>query len=239
MSKYSTNPFITSATSEAAIASLVEQGLAHSRLTANGNWICEYEKIDTEIGYNRGWLVVRYEWLKANEPAKLIPAKAMMAKATLEAAKNGNSQGYDAVRSVLGPIVAEHKDSMQLSWGEISVRLGLPEGMVRKAYRALDAKKDRGVRNGKGGRWLFNDGTLYQDNRKREGAWIPTEVVGKPKVEQLLNFVPKAGPAKATPKPRTPKVTTKVAPTPNPDGLTSAQRKAARKAERAEAAKAS
>lgn len=237
--QYSQNPFITSSTTPEAITALVEGGLAVSRLTANGNWICEYDKIDTDIGYNRGWLVVRYEWLKANDPAKLVPARELMAKGTLEAAKAGNSQSYDVTRAVLAPLVAGLKDGDQQSWGEISVRLGLPEGLCRKAYRATDAKKDRGVRNGKGGRFAFDDGTLYQDNRKKEGAWIPTEVKGRPAVEQLLNFVPKDAPKPVAKKAPARKAPAKKVAAPNPDGLTSAQRKLARKAERADAAKAS
>lgn len=230
----SSNPFLTESTARADVESLIEQGLALSSLRADGQYVCEYDKIDTPIGYNRGWLIVRYEWLVRNAPELLVPARALMAKAQVA------DSTADVVRTILGPIVADHKDAKQLSWGEIAVRLGLPEGMVRKAYRALDAKKDRGVRNGRGGRWVYDDQTLYQENRKAEGAWIPSTVVGRPQVEQLLNYKAPADAPKATParKPRTPKAPATPKAT-EAEGMTQAQKKAARKAERAAAAQAS
>jgi hypothetical protein len=76
----------------------------------------------------------------------------------------------------------------QLSWGELAVRFGLSETYIRSCFKLAGVEKDLGLRIGKGGRFLYNDPTLYLENRKAEGAQIPADLKGRPMLEQLLNF---------------------------------------------------
>ena len=170
----------------------------------------------TGIGYSRGWLIVRRASLQKNPPNLLVDAKGLMAKALEQATTAGKVGEFTAheggqqknvtagERRTLSPIVHKHRDGLQLSWGEIAVRLGMPESKVRKLYRASGAKKDLGLRIGKGGKFAYDDPTLYLEHRKLEGAQIPVDLKGKPKVEQLLNAEKKAAAAKkAAAKPTT------------------------------------
>lgn len=66
------------------------------------------------------------------------------------------------------------RDERQLSWGEISVRLGVTEGRARKLY-AESGTLSEGQRIGKGGRWLGNDQELYSDVLQPTGTKISVE----------------------------------------------------------------
>jgi hypothetical protein len=144
----------------------------------------------TGIGYSRGWLIVRRQWLEAFQPELLVDTDALIAEAYAHFAELGKASEFNSVRDGLGKIAAHHRDSLALSWGEIAVRLGIPESRVRAAYRSLGSKKDLGLRIGKGGRWAYDASELYEDNRRKEGAMIPADLTHKPKVEELLNFDP-------------------------------------------------
>lgn len=146
----------------------------------------------TGVGYSRGWLIVRTAFLEANAP-ELITPMADMLKA--EAAKGKSSD--DFVLWFAHRIVVPMRDDHQLSWGEISVRLQIPENRVRKFYRGSSVKKDKGLRIGKGGRFAYDDMALYQGNMQKEGAYIPVEQKMRPKPEQCLNYQPPAKVRKA------------------------------------------
>lgn len=176
------------------------------------NW-AEVES-KTEIGYSRGWLIVRRAYLEANAPDLLVDAKGLLDKARKQASDAGQLIAFETheggqkanvtagERRVLSPIVHDLRDAKLCSWGEIAVRLGLPESKVRKLYRASGAKKDLGLRIGKGGKFAYSDPTLYLDNRRKEGAQIPVDLKGRPKPDQLLNFKKDEKPAKKASAPK-------------------------------------
>ena len=150
----------------------------------------------TGIGYSRGWLLARTAYLERTAPELITPMSEMLTEAQKDGAKSEEWVKWFAHR-----IVVPMRDDAQLSWGEISVRLQIPESRVRKFYKGDSDKKDLGLRIGKGGRWAYDDPTLYLDNRVKEGAYIPKTVVGRPKVEELMNY--KAPEAPKVRKPRT------------------------------------
>ena len=59
------------------------------------------------------------------------------------------------------------------SWGYIAVRCGQPEGRVRKAWANATNLESKGLRIGKGGRWLDHDVLLYQDEAQKTGTALP------------------------------------------------------------------
>lgn len=146
--------------------------------------------VDT-CGYSRGWLIVRHAWLTKHQPSSITPAAALVAAAEKKAAAAGKLQDFTEFK-VLNPIIQDMRDGKKLSWGEIAVRLEIPESKVRKNYRR-GVKKDLGLRIGRGGRFAYDDPTLYRANRKAEGAHIPADLKPKPKETDLLNYVPEKG----------------------------------------------
>jgi hypothetical protein len=142
----------------------------------------------TGIGYSRGWLIVRRAYLEAYQPELVVDTNVLIAEALAHFTEAGKATEFNPVKDGLGKIAEHYRDDLSLSWGEIAVRFGIPESRVRAAYKSLGAKKDRGLRIGKGGRWVYDAQELYEDNRKAEGAQIPTDIARKPKVEELLNY---------------------------------------------------
>lgn len=138
---------------------------------------------DFPIKYSRAWLIVRRAWIEANAKNLLVN----VTKKQVDAAQKKYGDQYDEKRHVWGPIVENLRDSEKLSWGEIAVRCGMAESKVRASYRALGAKKDIGLRIGKGGKFAYGDPELYLEHRQVEGAMIPADYKGKPKPEDLLN----------------------------------------------------
>lgn len=61
------------------------------------------------------------------------------------------------------------------SWGEIAVRLSVPESRVRGAYKEATGKLSEGQRCGRGGRFLNADPDLYADVLQAPGTVIPKE----------------------------------------------------------------
>jgi hypothetical protein len=151
------------------------------------------------IGYSRAWLIARLAYVQKHQPELLVDSAKLRAEAV--------AAGQDPVGAVTRLVRGwrDSPDGELLSWGEIMVRLQMTEGAVRKAYRFESTKKDIGLRIGKGGKFAYGAGELYTENRKKEGAHIPTEVRGRPAVEQLLNYIPKEGVAKKAPAKRTAK----------------------------------
>jgi hypothetical protein len=197
------NPFITDKASLEEVAELIKVALP--LMEENGRIPWAKVEAATGIGYSRGWLIVRHAWLSANAPQLLVDWKPKYEAALAQATAAGNADAFlakevdakgEAIpgavsageRRVLSPIVHDLRDGKALSWGEISVRMGIPESRVRKFYRASGAKKDKGLRIGKGGRFAYQDPTLYLEHRKLEGAQIPVDLKGRPTPDKLLNF---------------------------------------------------
>jgi len=61
----------------------------------------------------------------------------------------------------------------QKSWGVIAVLCDTTEGKVRKTFSEGTAVKHQGQRIGKGGRWLYSDGSLYEGEFNKPGITIP------------------------------------------------------------------
>jgi hypothetical protein len=142
----------------------------------------------TGIGYSRGWLIVRRAYLELNQPGLIVDTNGLIAEARAHFTENGRESEFNPVKDGLGRIAEHYRDNLSLSWGEIAVRFGIPESRVRAAYKSLGGKKDRGLRIGKGGRFVYDEPVLYEDNRKVEGAHIPADLARKPKPEECLNF---------------------------------------------------
>jgi len=191
----STNPFITDKCTAEDAEALIKAGVGRMDSSGRVPWADVEKEAGTEVGYSRGWLVVRRAYLEQNMPTVIVDSDKLLADAWKKAEQAGNSSQFDKAR-VLEPVVVDMRDNKKLSWGEIMVRLGLPEGLVRKAYRSNGVRKDLGLRIGKGGRFAYDDGRLYEDNRKAEGAQIKLDATGKPRVEDLLNYRPKEGATK-------------------------------------------
>lgn len=58
------------------------------------------------------------------------------------------------------------------SWGRIAVLIDASEGQARKLWAESTGTKSQGQRIGKGGRFYYNDGTLYADQLKGTGTVI-------------------------------------------------------------------
>ena len=186
------NPFITKECTAEQAEKLVEAGLPIMEADGKVHWSSVEEQADVKVGYGRGWLVVRWAYLAKFQPSTLIDSTKLISDAFKQATDDGESGTFDQ-KKVLQAKVIELRDTDQLSWGEIAVRMQIPESRVRAAYRHNGIRKDLGLRIGKGGRFAFGAGELYTDNRKKEGAQIKLDKVGRPKVEELLNYRPKAG----------------------------------------------
>lgn len=200
-----TNPFITAHTSDEAVASLVEVGFP---LMGNDGRVKDSAMLERVSGikYSRAWLILRHEWLTKFNPEGFVPLATMVADATKQATQQKRLAEFNADRDVVAKVVQDLRDDLQYSWGEISVRCGIPESAVRRCYRLTAGKKDRGLRIGKGGRFAYDEPTLYLENMKVEGAHIPTDLKMRPQREDCLNFVKKDQPVKAARKPRAKKV---------------------------------
>lgn len=195
------NPFITKDCTAEQAEKLVAAGLPIMEADGKVHWSAVEESAGEQVGYGRGWLVVRWAYLAKFQPDELVDAEAYISAQFKKATTDGKSGSFDP-KSALQHLVIRMRDTMQLSWGEIAVRLQMPESRVRSAYRHNGVKKDLGLRIGKGGRFAYDAGELYTDNRRKEGAQIPLDLKAKPKVEQLLNFMAKGPEAKATDKAR-------------------------------------
>lgn len=190
------NPFITKDCPAELAEKLVKAGVPLMEADGKVHWSKVEEQAGEEVGYSRGWLVVRWAYLAQNEPDTLVDAAAYVSAQFKKAETDGKSGDFDP-KTALQTLIIRMRDDMQISWGEIAVRLGMPESRVRSAYRHNGVRKDLGLRIGKGGRFAYGAGDLYTDNRKKEGAQIPHDLKRQPKVEELLNFVPKAGDSSA------------------------------------------
>ena len=130
------------------------------------------------IGYSRAYLIVRRAYLEMHDAGSLV---------TLPTHPDPVQQQRKQANAVQALRYPKSGDP-GLSWGDISIVVGLPESRVRKIFRNGETRKDLGLRIGKGGRFAYGDPTLYLENRKVEGAEIPIDLKGRPTPEMLLNF---------------------------------------------------
>ena len=129
----------------------------------------------TSIKYNRGWLIVRRAWLEVNAPELLVEVPAQRA-----------DEPKAAYEVRVGRMLVELR-SAGMSWGELAVRVGKPENWVRHCFNLGGNQKDKGLRIGRGGRYAYDDPSLYVAHRVHDGAIIPVELKGRPSPEQLVN----------------------------------------------------
>lgn len=186
------SPFATAKADATAVAALI--ALAVPLMSGAGTIPWARVEAATGIGYSRGWLIVRRAYLELNAPELLVDVASMYEAARQRAIEAHTLSEFAPDRTILSPIVSELRD-LRCSWGEIAVRVGLPESKVRSAFRLTGGKKDLGLRIGLGGRFAYDAPELYRANRKAEGAHIDAQMARKPKEQELLNYVPEEAPA--------------------------------------------
>lgn len=200
-------------TDEAAVERLLELAIEDGQ-RSDVTWE-ELEK-ETGIGYSRGWLIVIRQILEQSYPQLLVSVdevykeadaqyvRAKRAFDRLQKEKAEEDPDFHIAEfmdpgtfreAFLAEVVRHARDREHdpftkkdgQSWGLIAVRLDLPESRVRKLYRFGGYAKDKGSRIGRGGRWAYDDPTLYTEHRRREGAMIPVDLRGRPAPDDLLN----------------------------------------------------
>lgn len=211
-----TSPFSTKDTDAKAVQALMQSAVDHVGTDGVIDWktfpdaVRPFDINDGKcsIGYSRAWLIVRRAWLEMFEPKSLVTLPEVDPS---KVAAGDNLK--DATNRAWSKVISPMRDTDQLSWGEISVRVGKPESKIRACYKATGAKKDLGLRIGKGGRFAYGEPEFYLAHRKDQGAQIPSTLTHKPKVEELLNArdaqgklvkftVTKTPAKKAAPKPK-------------------------------------
>lgn len=88
-----------------------------------------------------------------------------------------SADGHEVALRRAGLVVAElraglhpsHKGT-KLSWGQIAVVCNVPEGQVRRAFKAATGLSSQGQRKGHGGRYLAGEPRFYSGNRKGIGV---------------------------------------------------------------------
>lgn len=180
--------FSTDETKPEDVHLLVTEGVETASADGTVNWKTLSDRV--EVKYSRAWLIVKRAWTEQNNPSALvvIPDEKQWKDEHSGSFADDEKAGDAYNRRVLHDLVYKMRDDDQLSWGDIAVRLGLPESRVRAAYRSVGIKKDLGLRIGKGGRYAYDDPTLYLEHRRKEGAHIDANFIGRPTAEQLLNF---------------------------------------------------
>ena len=164
-----------------------------SKVEAHFGWHSNDDGTYNGIGYSRGWLIVRRAWLEAHAPEAIVDWPTLRAAA--EKRYKGN---FNEALHLFTPVAVALRDKQQLSWGEIAVRMSMPESRARKYYKAGGLRKDLGLRIGKGGRYAYDDQALYEGERIREGAHIPVDLKGRPAPTDLLNYKPEDEPKRAS-----------------------------------------
>jgi hypothetical protein len=181
--------FETKNTTPEQIAALLK-----ATLEDGANWNQAIEA--SGIKYSRAWLIVRRAQLERDFPNLIVNSDQLVAAWRDANEVTSLADPKDLLSAALSDTVKRLHDE-KCSWGEIMVRLGQSEGVVRKAFEYKTSLKSVGQRVGKGGRWVMDRGELYQENRKHEGAWIPGSLKrSEVRVEALANYVPKPETAK-------------------------------------------
>jgi hypothetical protein len=163
--------FTTKDTDPVQVSRLIETGVPAA---TNGTEI-DWKAVDSgEIKYSRAWLIIRRAWLEQFQPELLIKLPAA-------------TGSKDDVLFQHGKVIRPLREDQLLSWGEIAVRVGMAESYCRKAFDKSGVTKAVGLRIGKGGRFAYQDPTLYLEHRKEEGAMIPVTLKKRPEVADLLN----------------------------------------------------
>lgn len=139
------------------------------------------------LNYSRAWQIARRWYLEERMPEALVDAGALI-KAWQENHEGwmpNKGESYEG--EALAPTIRTLREAGH-SWGELNVRFGMPEGRLRQLFTYKSTVKDRGLRIGRGGRFVTDDPRLYQENMKREGAMIPADFKGHLKPEICLNY---------------------------------------------------
>jgi hypothetical protein len=66
-----------------------------------------------------------------------------------------------------------------LSWGQVSLRVGLTEGATQTRFEAATGLSAQGTRNGRGGRYFDGEERYYEGNRRKFGVEFD-KAQGKP-----------------------------------------------------------
>jgi len=128
------------------------------------------------IGYNRAWLIVERRSMELYEPQALVSLPAAVAAAHAEwkrlPAEDREANPFDP-EMVQADIVRAMLLDEHGSWGRVMVRTNENEDRCRKLFKYGNRVQDIGLRPAqKGGRFLQDQGELYTEYRRKEGAAI-------------------------------------------------------------------
>lgn len=139
------------------------------------------------LKYSRARQIARRWFIEEQVPALLVDTKPLLEAFEKEHKGWMPAQGESLRGEALSDTVRTLHAAGQ-SWGDISGRMGITEAEARKLFEYKSRMRAKGQRVGQGGAFLNADPTLYLENRKAEGAWVPTGHKGPIKPEVLLNF---------------------------------------------------
>lgn len=104
-----------------------------------------------DLNYSQTWLGITERDMVTNHPE--LDHRAM-----------------DAAKKPAAIVEARNKMDDHASWGWLAVRFGMPESRVRKHFREEANVYDTGLRIGKGGRFMEDNGELYEGEAAKVGV---------------------------------------------------------------------
>jgi hypothetical protein len=128
----------------------------------------------------------------------LNPAQVVRGSVTIPEVPGKDEPGYEVAINRIGLIVAELRNGtheaypeQKLSWGQIGIVTNTTESTVRRYFRTSGIS-DKGMRKGRGGRFLAGDPRGYLGNHKSHGiqAANPHAAVTKEYVAKADDWTP-------------------------------------------------
>lgn len=139
------------------------------------------------LKYSRARQIAR-RWFIEEQAQHLLIDTAGLVKGFEQAHEGWMPEQGESLRGeALASTIRSLHDAGQ-SWGDISGRMGITEAEARKLFEYKSRMRAKGQRVGQGGAFLNADPTLYLENRKAEGAWVPSNHKGPIRPEILINF---------------------------------------------------
>jgi len=123
------------------------------------------------LTYSRAWQIAALELALATAANRMVPAEV-----------KADPAKYAATVIAL-------RDGQKLSWGKIGVLCLAPEGEVRAMYRKNAGNLDRGLRIGKGGRFVMDEKAIYDLSSHSDGAIIDAKVLEDKAMGKLRDAV--------------------------------------------------
>jgi len=98
-----------------------------------------------------------------------VQAEFAALHAELKAGRHGGYFPVQASDTAWAAVIAKARTEGQ-SWGMIAARANMPEGRVRRIFKGSTALDSRGLRIGKGGRFVDRDPRFYVGARAKGGT---------------------------------------------------------------------